>query len=36
MAESTDGTYIDGNNINEAPDRIVDAVNKNQRVQRQW
>ena len=28
MAESTDGTYIDGNNINEAPDRIVDAVNK--------
>lgn len=28
MAESTDGTYIDGNNINEAPERIVDAVNK--------
>ncbi|MBE4947855.1 VWA domain-containing protein [Chryseobacterium culicis] len=28
MAESTDGAYIDGNNINEAPDRIVDAVNK--------
>ncbi|PWN67936.1 vWA domain-containing protein [Chryseobacterium oncorhynchi] len=29
MAESTGGTYIDGNNINEAPDRIIDAVNKN-------
>ncbi|RLJ33429.1 Ca-activated chloride channel family protein [Chryseobacterium sp. 7] len=28
MAESTDGAYIDGNNLNEAPDRIVDAVNK--------
>ncbi|PRB01169.1 hypothetical protein CQ046_16095 [Chryseobacterium sp. MYb7] len=28
MAESTDGTYIDGNNINEAPDRIVDAMSK--------
>ncbi|PKF74127.1 vWA domain-containing protein [Chryseobacterium sp. PMSZPI] len=28
MAESTGGTYIDGNNINEAPDRIMDAVNK--------
>ncbi|MFP3832905.1 vWA domain-containing protein [Chryseobacterium sp. SIMBA_028] len=28
MAESTSGTYIDGNNINEAPDRIIDAVNK--------
>lgn len=28
MAESTGGTYIDGNNVNEAPDRIVDAVNK--------
>lgn len=29
MAESTDGTYIDGNNINEAPDRIIEALNKN-------
>lgn len=29
MAESTGGTYIDGNNINEAPNRIIDAVNKN-------
>ncbi|AZA84737.1 hypothetical protein C1637_18295 [Chryseobacterium lactis] len=29
MAESTGGTYIDGNNVNEAPDRIIDAVNKN-------
>ncbi|PWN70609.1 hypothetical protein C1631_011670 [Chryseobacterium phosphatilyticum] len=28
MAESTGGTYIDGNNINEAPNRIIDAVNK--------
>ncbi|AZA77437.1 VWA domain-containing protein [Chryseobacterium sp. G0186] len=28
MAESTGGNYIDGNNINEAPDRIIDAVNK--------
>lgn len=28
MAESTGGTYIDGNNINEAPDRILDAVNR--------
>ncbi|AZA99603.1 VWA domain-containing protein [Chryseobacterium joostei] len=28
MAESTGGTYIDGNNINEAPDRIIDALNK--------
>lgn len=28
IAESTDGTYIDGNNINEAPSRIVDAINK--------
>ncbi|KAB1230681.1 vWA domain-containing protein [Chryseobacterium viscerum] len=28
MAESTEGTYIDGNNINEAPDRIVDAISK--------
>ncbi|MGE8430953.1 vWA domain-containing protein [Chryseobacterium joostei] len=28
MAESTGGTYIDGNNINEAPDRIIDAINK--------
>jgi Ca-activated chloride channel family protein len=23
MAESTGGSYIDGNNINEAPDRIL-------------
>lgn len=29
MAESTGGSYIDGNNINEAPDRIMDALNKN-------
>lgn len=28
MAESTGSSYIDGNNINEAPDRIIDAVNK--------
>ncbi|MDH6250481.1 Ca-activated chloride channel family protein [Chryseobacterium sp. H1D6B] len=28
MAASTGGTYIDGNNINEAPDRITDALNK--------
>jgi Ca-activated chloride channel family protein len=28
MAESTGGTYIDGNNINEAPDRILDALHK--------
>ncbi|MGH1518272.1 vWA domain-containing protein [Chryseobacterium sp. JK1] len=28
MAESTGGTYIDGNNINEAPDRILEAVNR--------
>ncbi|MGU3375957.1 vWA domain-containing protein [Chryseobacterium sp. M5A1_1a] len=28
MAESTGGTYIDGNNVNEAPDRIIDALNK--------
>ncbi|REC49423.1 vWA domain-containing protein [Chryseobacterium pennipullorum] len=28
IAESTGGAYIDGNNINEAPDRIIDAVNK--------
>lgn len=28
MAESTGGTYIDGNNINEAPDRIIEALNK--------
>ncbi|REC59896.1 hypothetical protein DRF65_23595 [Chryseobacterium pennae] len=28
MAGSTGGTYIDGNNINEAPDRIIDAINK--------
>ncbi|WP_419870288.1 vWA domain-containing protein [Chryseobacterium sp. CT-SW4] len=28
MAESTSGTYIDGNNINEAPDRIIDALNR--------
>lgn len=28
MAESTGGTYIDGNNIDEAPDKIVEALNK--------
>lgn len=28
MAESTGGTYIDGNNINEAPDRIIEALDK--------
>ncbi|MGK6342651.1 vWA domain-containing protein [Chryseobacterium sp. DT-3] len=28
MAESTGGDYIDGNNINEAPDKIIGAVNK--------
>lgn len=28
MAESTGGDYIDGNNINEAPDKIIDAMNK--------
>ncbi|WP_045499700.1 VWA domain-containing protein [Chryseobacterium sp. StRB126] len=28
MAGSTGGAYIDGNNINEAPDRIIDAINK--------
>ncbi|ANF51795.1 hypothetical protein A0O34_15340 [Chryseobacterium glaciei] len=28
MAESTGGTYIDGNNINEAPSRISDALGK--------
>jgi Ca-activated chloride channel family protein len=28
MAESTGGDYIDGNNINEAPDKIIDALNK--------
>lgn len=28
MAGSTGGVYIDGNNINEAPDRIIDAINK--------
>ncbi|MDC8104817.1 vWA domain-containing protein [Chryseobacterium sp. PTM-20240506] len=28
MAESTGGSYIDGNNVNEAPDRIIDALNK--------
>ncbi|KMQ65353.1 von Willebrand factor A [Chryseobacterium angstadtii] len=28
MAESTGGDYIDGNNINEAPDKIMDAMNK--------
>lgn len=28
MAESTGGTYIDGNNINDAADRIVEALNK--------
>lgn len=28
MAESTGGSYIDGNNINEAPDKIIDALNK--------
>ncbi len=28
MAEATGGSYIDGNNINEAPDRIIDALQK--------
>lgn len=28
IAESTGGTYIDGNNLNESPDKIIDAVNK--------
>lgn len=28
MAESTGGSYVDGNNINEAPERIIDALNK--------
>lgn len=28
IAESTGGSYIDGNNINEAPDRIIEALNK--------
>lgn len=28
MADATGGTYIDGNNIDEAPDRIVDALKK--------
>lgn len=28
MAQATGGSYIDGNNINEAPDRIVDTLNK--------
>ncbi|MDR6403832.1 MULTISPECIES: VWA domain-containing protein [Chryseobacterium] len=28
IAQSTGGSYIDGNNINEAPDRIMDALSK--------
>lgn len=28
MAQATGGSYIDGNNINEAPDRIVDTLSK--------
>lgn len=28
MAQSTDGVYIDGNNLNEAPDKIADALSK--------
>lgn len=28
MAESTGGTYIDGNNIDEAPEKIIEALNK--------
>ncbi|MCJ8154899.1 VWA domain-containing protein [Chryseobacterium sp. SSA4.19] len=28
MAEATGGTYIDGNNINEAPTQIIDALQK--------
>lgn len=28
MAQSTGGSYIDGNNINETPDRIIDALSK--------
>ncbi len=29
MAGSTGGEYIDGNNVNEAPDKIIDALSKN-------
>lgn len=29
IAESTGGTYVDGNNIGDAPSKIVDALNKN-------
>ncbi|WP_407404151.1 vWA domain-containing protein [Chryseobacterium sp.] len=29
IAQSTGGTYIDGNNINDAPDQIVEALSKN-------
>lgn len=28
MAESTGGEYIDGNNVNEAPNKIIDAMSK--------
>ncbi|MEC3875986.1 vWA domain-containing protein [Chryseobacterium salviniae] len=28
MAKSTGGTYVDGNNINEAPDQIIEALKK--------
>lgn len=28
MADATGGSYIDGNNINEAPDRIIDALKR--------
>lgn len=28
LAQSTGGSYIDGNNINEAPERIIEALNK--------
>ncbi|MEY8759573.1 vWA domain-containing protein [Chryseobacterium tongliaoense] len=28
LARSTGGSYIDGNNINEAPERIIEALNK--------
>lgn len=30
MAESTGGSYIDGNNISEAPERIMDALSRKQ------
>ncbi|MCW3159728.1 vWA domain-containing protein [Chryseobacterium oryctis] len=30
MADATGGSYIDGNNVNEAPNKIIDALNKKQ------